>query len=216
MQRMRSPLWHPATKDVIKINFIFPALKERSVDLLYKPWPWYVAGAIIGLTVPALLLAGNKRLGISSTLRQICAACIPAGIPFLQYDWRKENWNLFFVAGILIGGFIGGVLFRNPEAVAVSPQTIEWLSGQGVAFDKELIPLELFSWHSLTTVRGFLLIVVGGFFIGFGTRYARGCTSGHGIMGLSALQWPSLVAIVCFFAGGLAVSYWVLPYILSL
>jgi uncharacterized membrane protein YedE/YeeE len=186
------------------------------MDLLYKPWPWYVAGVIIGLTVPALLLAGNRRLGISSTLRQICAACVPAGIPFLQYDWKKDGWNLFFVAGILIGGYIGGVLFKNEAAVAVSPQTVEWLSGQGVAFDKELIPRELFNWHSLATVRGFVLVVVGGFLVGFGTRYARGCTSGHGIMGLASLQWPSLVAIACFFAGGIIVSYWVLPYVLSL
>ncbi|HTF16553.1 MAG TPA: YeeE/YedE thiosulfate transporter family protein [Chryseolinea sp.] len=203
------------TKDVIKINFIFLALKEGIVELLYKPWPWYVAGAIIGLTVPVLLLAGNKPLGISSTLRQICAACIPAGIPFLQYDWKKDNWNLFFVTGVLIGGFLGGLVFRNAEGVAISEKTFNMLANN-IVVDNQLLPGELFSWQSLATTRGFLIIVVGGFLVGFGTRYAQGCTSGHGIMGLSSLQWPSLVATICFFVGGVFVSNWVLPYILAL
>lgn len=204
------------TKDVIKINFIFPLSKEHSMDFLYKPWPWYVAGIVIGLTVPALLLAGNKRLGISSTMRQICAACVPAGIPFLRYDWKKEQWNLFFVVGIVIGGFLGAVVFRNPDGVAIPEATISMLQTQGVTYDNGLLPGELFNWEALTTVRGFLLIVVGGFLVGFGTRYAQGCTSGHGIMGLASLQWPSLVATCCFFVGGIIVSHWVLPFILSL
>ena len=185
------------------------------MEVLYKPWPWYIAGTIIGLTVPTLLLAGNKRLGISSTLRQICAACVPAGIPFLQYDWKKDRWNLYFVAGILIGGFLGGMVFRNPESVAISEKTFDMLVSNIVVDDK-LIPTELFSWQSLATLRGFLIIVVGGFLVGFGTRYAQGCTSGHGIMGLASLQWPSLVATICFFVGGIIVSHWVLPYILAL
>lgn len=205
---------HFPTKDVIKINFIFGALKRTTLELLYKPWPWYVAGVIIGLTVPALLLTGNKKLGISSTLRQICAACVPAGIPFLQYDWKKEKWNLFFVGGILIGGFLGGYVFKNPEGVAITSAAANTFSN--LSYDKELIPLELFSWQSLATLRGFIVIVVGGFLVGFGTRYAQGCTSGHGIMGLASLQWPSLVATMSFFVGGIIVSQWVLPYILSL
>ena len=90
------------------------------MEFLYKPWPWYVAGPILGLSVPALLLLGNKKLGVSSTLRQICASCYPANIPFLHYDWKKDSWNLFFVSGILIGGFIGGVVLVNPDHVALS------------------------------------------------------------------------------------------------
>ncbi len=186
------------------------------MEQLSAPWPWYVTGIVIGLTVPALLIAGNKRLGVSSTLRQICAACVPAGIPLLTYNWKKEKWNLFFVAGILIGGFIGGVLLKNPDPVAISPETVGLLVSEGVVVDRELIPENLFSWSSLATLRGFLLIVAGGFMVGFGTRYAQGCTSGHGIMGLSSLQWPSLVATMSFFAGGIVFSNWVLPYILAL
>lgn len=186
------------------------------MELLYKPWPWYVAGAVIGLTVPTLLLLGNKRLGISSSLRHLCAACYPAKIPFFHYDWKKETWNLIFCLGILIGGFLGGYVFKNPEPVAVSNQTIELIHSWGVETDNDLLPNELFNWQELTALRGFLLMVVGGFLVGFGTRWAGGCTSGHGIMGLSALQWPSLVAVISFFAGGILVSHLLLPWILSL
>jgi uncharacterized protein len=173
-------------------------------SLLYKPWPWYVAGIVIGLTVPTLLLLGNKRLGISSTLRQLCAACYPANIPFFQYDWKKDSWNLFFAGGILLGGFLGGYVFANPEPVAISAQTQIMLSAWGISLE------------NLVTSKGFLVMIAGGFLVGFGTRYAGGCTSGHGIMGLSALQWPSLVATASFFVGGILFSHFILPYILSL
>src|SRR5690349_22660818 len=184
------------------------------LELLHKPWPWYVAGPIIGLTVPTLLLLGNKKLGISSTLRQICAACYPANIPFLQYDWKKDSWNLYFVGGILIGGFIGGHVLANPDPVALTEKTKAILSSYGLHLQPGLMPEELFNFRSVLTLKGFLLMVVGGFMIGFGTRYARGCTSGHGILGLSALQWPSLVATACFFIGGILFNKFVLPYIL--
>jgi uncharacterized membrane protein YedE/YeeE len=186
------------------------------MDAFYKPWPWYVAGPVIGLTVPILLLLGNKKLGISSTLRQISAACYPAKIPLFNYDWKKESWNLFFAAGLLIGGFIGGYIFRNPEPVAISPETIAYLKSLGIHEPDGLLPRELFNWSALTSVKGFVLMIVGGFLVGFGTRYAQGCTSGHGILGLSALQWPSLLATASFFIGGILFSRFVLPYILSL
>lgn len=186
------------------------------MEFLYAPWPWYVAGAVIGLTVPTLLLLGNKKLGISSTLRQICAACYPAKIPFFHYDWKKDSWNLFFAAGILLGGFLGGYVFANPEPVAVTAETKNLFLSWGLDDVEGLLPRELFNWENLITAKGFLLMIVGGFLVGFGTRYAGGCTSGHGILGLSALQWPSLVATACFFIGGIVVSHFVLPYILAL
>lgn len=186
------------------------------MDVLYKPWPWYVAGPVIGLTVPLLLLLGNKRLGISSTLRQIGSACIPGDAQFKDYDWKKDSWNLFFAAGILIGGYLGGMLFANPDAIILSPDTIKLLHSYNLSDPQGLLPQELFNWPSLLTLKGFLLMIVGGFMVGFGTRYAGGCTSGHGILGLSALQWPSLVATASFFLGGILVSYLMLPYILTL
>jgi uncharacterized membrane protein YedE/YeeE len=186
------------------------------MDLLYKPWPWYIAGPIIGLSVPALLWIGNKNLGISSTLRQICAATYPSSIKFLNYDWKKDSWNLFFAAGILIGGFIGGYVFANPEPVAVSSETTSLFSSWGLDTTSGLLPPEIFNWDTLFSLKGFLMIIVGGFLVGFGTRYAGGCTSGHGILGLSALQWPSLLATMSFFIGGILFSYLVVPYVLSL
>ncbi|HEX5555881.1 MAG TPA: YeeE/YedE thiosulfate transporter family protein, partial [Chitinophagaceae bacterium] len=115
--------------------------------LLHSPWPWYIAGPLIGLTVPALLLSGNKKLGVSSSLRDICAACVPADIPFLHYDWKKNSWNLFFVAGILIGGFIAGQVFANPLPVAISPATVRDLHSLDVRTGSGLLPANLFNWH---------------------------------------------------------------------
>ena len=186
------------------------------MQFLTAPWPWYVAGPIIGLTVPLLLLLGNKRLGISSTLRQICAMCVPADIPLFNYDWKKDSWNLFFVAGVGLGGLIGGILLANPNPVALSEHTVSYLSGMGINDFNGLMPVELFNWNSLLTTKGIYLMIVGGFMVGFGTRYARGCTSGHGILGLSALQWPSLIATMSFFAGGILFSHFILPLILQL
>lgn len=186
------------------------------LDWLQQPWPWYIAGPLIGLTVPALLLLGNKSFGISSSLRHVCAACLPAKIPFFQYDWKKEIWNLFFVAGVLVGGFIAAQWLANPNPVQVNPKLAEELAGYGITQYDSLIPAEVFSWSSLMSVKGIFMIVVGGFLVGFGTRYAGGCTSGHAIMGLSNLQWPSLVATCCFMAGGFIMANLFLPFILKL
>jgi len=186
------------------------------LELLNKPWPWYVAGPLIGLMVPLLLILGNKTFGISSSLRHICAMCLPGSISFFDYNWRKEMWNLFFVAGILIGGFIASSFLGNSEPVQLNPLLIEELQRKGVNDFSGLMPGDLFNWKMLITLKGFILMVVGGFLVGFGTRYAGGCTSGHSIMGLSTLQWPSLVATCCFMAGGFIMANLVLPSILAL
>lgn len=186
------------------------------IDWLSQPWPWYVSGPLIGLTVPALLLLGNKAFGVSSSLRHICAACIPAKIPFFQYDWKKEIWNLFFVAGILLGGIVVAVFLQNPEPVSVNPKLVIELRQYGINKYEGLVPADLFNWSNVLTLKGFIMMVVGGFLVGFGTRYAGGCTSGHAIMGLSNLQWPSLVATISFMAGGFLVANLILPFILKL
>ena len=186
------------------------------IDLIKQPWPWYIAGPLIGLTVPALLLIGNKSFGISSSLRHVCAMCIPANISFFKYDWKKESWNLFFVFGIFLGGIIAALFLANPNAVILDPNLTTELATYGITDNSQLLPTQLFSWESLVTLRGFIMIVVGGFLVGFGTRYAGGCTSGHAIMGISNLQWPSLVATICFMIGGLLMANFILPIILSL
>ncbi len=186
------------------------------LEFLKQPWPWYVAGPLIGLTVPFLLLIGNKSFGISSSLRHTCAACIPNKIPFFDYDWKKEIWNLFFVGGIILGGFISFLLLHNPENIVVASSLTEHLSQFGISTAQGYEPTEIFSWEGLFTLRGFILLVVGGFLVGFGTRYAGGCTSGHSIMGLSNLQWPSLVATIFFMLGGIFMTHLILPLILNL
>lgn len=186
------------------------------LEFLKEPWPWYIAGPLVGLTVPLLLILGNKSFGISSSLRHICASCIPANIPFFKYNWKKEVWNLFFVLGIFIGGIIAVQLLSNPSDIEVNPALKEQLAGYGITNFSNLVPQDIMNWESLFTLRGFLIMVVGGFLVGFGTRYAGGCTSGHAIMGISNLQWPSLVATVCFMIGGFVMANLILPFILSL
>ena len=186
------------------------------LDILKNPWPWYIAGPLIGLTVPVLLIIGNKAFGISSSLRHICAACIPANIPFFKYEWTKEIWNLFFVGGILLGGFLAMSLLANPNPVEIHPNLASELSTYGITNFESMVPVDVFNWGALLTLKGFIIMVIGGFLIGFGTRYAGGCTSGHAIMGLSTLQWPSLIATCCFMVGGIIMANFILPFILSL
>ncbi len=186
------------------------------IEIIKQPWPWYVAGPLIGLTVPALLIIGNKSFGISSSLRHICASCMPANIPFFKYNWKKEVWNLFFVFGIFLGGAIAINLLSNPNPIEVNPKLAQELAGYGITNFNNLVPQDIMNWQSLFTLKGFLLMVVGGFLVGFGTRYAGGCTSGHAIMGLSNLQLPSLIATISFMIGGFIMANLILPIILSL
>jgi uncharacterized protein len=186
------------------------------MDLFKQPWPWYVAGVLIGLMVPALLLIGNRHFGISANLRHICAACFPGKINFFQYDWKKESWNLLFAGGILLGGFIAATLLQDPSPVSVDPRLMQELNSYGIRDNSRLLPPEIFSFENLLTLRGFILLIAGGFLVGFGTRYAGGCTSGHAIMGLSNLQWPSLIATICFMVGGFIMANLILPFLLRL
>ena len=183
-------------------------------DLLTAPWPWYVAGPAIGLFVPAMLLLGNEPFGISSNLRHLCAAIAPAGIEFFGYDWKRTgSRNLAFLAGILAGSFIAA-RWMDGGPVRIDPDTAAALLRLGVQDFGGLVPSDVFSWTQLLTVRGAVLILGGGFLVGFGTAYAGGCTSGHGISGLAAFDLASLIAVVSFFAGGLLATYVLLPAIL--
>ncbi len=184
------------------------------IEILRQPWPWYISGPLIGLMVPVLLIAGNKTFGISSSLRHICAVCIPAKIPFFTYDWKKEIWNLVLVAGIVIGGFIAVTLLMNDSPIQLNPKLTSELAGYGITDYHSILPEQLFNFQQLFTLKGFVLIVGGGFLVGFGTRYAGGCTSGHSIMGISNLQLPSIIATVCFMVGGFIMANLILPFIL--
>ena len=186
------------------------------IEILKQPWPWWISGPLIGLTVPVLLISGNKVFGLSSSLRHICAACFPGNISFFNYDWKKEAWNLFFAAGILIGSFVAWNWLSDYHQININNKLLSELNNYGITDYSQVVPKEVINWNTLFTLKGFILIVVGGFLVGFGTRYGEGCTSGHAISGLSNLQWPSLVATISFMAGGFAMSNFLLPLILKL
>lgn len=188
---------------------------EQFIEWIKQPWPWWVAGPLIGLTVPILLIIGNKSFGISSSLRHVCAMCVPANIPFFTYNWKKEMWNIVFVIGILIGGFVATAIFANPEAIVIAESTQQDLALLGITDYSSLMPAEIFNWSNLFTVKGLIFFVIGGFLVGFGTRYAGGCTSGHAIMGISSLQWPSLVATIFFMIGGFLMTHFLLAPLMS-
>ena len=189
-------------------------------DLLAAPWPWYVAGPLIGLVVPALLLAGGKVFGISANLRHMCAAT-PAPDrwkpSFLRYDWRQSGaWNLVFILGVALGGLLVLALMGAPDAGgSISEATRQDLAALGVMDPSGLVPSSVFNWRSLFTPSGLILMGGGGFLVGFGARYAGGCTSGHAISGLADLQPQSLVAVLGFFAGGLLATFALLPLVLG-
>ena len=182
------------------------------MDFLTQPWPWYIAGPIIGLFIPFLLITANKALGISSSLRHACAACVPANIPFFTYDWKKDGmWNILFVVGVILGGVLGGYIFANPDPINLSQATYSDLAALGITDFTGLVPSEIFNWEFAFTLPGFIILGVGGFLVGFGARYAGGCTSGHAISGLSNLQLASLIAVIGFFAGGLIITHFIYP-----
>lgn len=185
------------------------------------PWPWYVAGPLLGLTVPALLLLGNKEFGISSSLRHACAA-FGAGrtgggrLPLFRYDWRREGgWNLLFALGVVAGGALATTLLADPAPLRVAPATRHALAALGVPVDGGLAPAGIFGTAALLSPASLLLLAGGGFLVGFGARYAGGCTSGHAITGLSHLQRASLVAVLGFFGGGLLMTHVLLPLVLG-
>lgn len=179
--------------------------------------PWYIAGPLTGLVVPMLLLIGNKSFGISSSLRHTCAVVYRGGNPKLAYDWKREGvWNLIFVAGLFVGGWVAVRWLGAGGPVDVAPAVESAFAGWGVGPSTGLLPAEIFSWANLGSLPGLLTIVGGGFLVGFGARWAGGCTSGHGITGSSNLDKASLIAVASFFVGGL-IAHWVLvPRILSL
>jgi len=191
-----------------------PFFDRSHMDIFATFWPWYITGPLIGLYVPVLYILINRHFGVSSTFRDICAAALRPGAQYFQYNWKEHRWRLVFVAGIAFGGFLGAGSLRTSPLTQISAHTLSALTRLGVEDFATLIPGDLFSLRSLATLRGLLLCVGGGFLVGFGTRWAEGCTSGHSIHGLATFQRASLVATVCFFLGGLFSTHILLPAIL--
>ncbi|GAA5027097.1 hypothetical protein GCM10011506_13360 [Marivirga lumbricoides] len=190
---------------------------NQVIDWISQPWPWYVAGPLIALVMFSMLFFG-KSFGLSSNLRTMCSI-LGAGksCDFFDFNWRDQMWNLIFATGLVLGGLITHLYLSNDQPVHISASTIAELQSYGIENPgKNVVPKEIFNWEALFTLKGFIFMVVGGFLVGFGTRYAGGCTSGHAISGLSNLQPASLLAVIGFFIGGLVMTYFILPYLLIL
>ncbi len=183
-------------------------------SMVSSPWPWYVAGPLIGLMVPALLLFDNRQFGISSTLRDFCAVVRPGKLEYFNYSVKEQLWRNWLVLGVLIGGWLASQLWE-PVQVGISQQTIQDLSALGITNFSGYVPSELFNWKELFGLHGLVFVFTGGFMIGFGTRWADGCTAGHAITGLSLLSPASLLAVVGFFIGGLFTTHFLLPILLT-
>jgi len=182
------------------------------IEFLSQPWPWYVAGPLITMVMLSMLFFG-KTFGISSNLRTMCSA-VGAGkkVSFFNFDWKSGIWNLVFLLGTVIGGLVSATLLNSPDPIELNPETVQILSNYNIT-NSGVLPEELFGRDVLFSLKGIFLLVLGGFLVGFGARYAGGCTSGHAISGLSNLQWPSLVAVIGFFIGGLLMVHVFFPLI---
>jgi uncharacterized membrane protein YedE/YeeE len=184
------------------------------IEHILNPWPWYVSGPLIAV-VMFLLLYFGQTFGMSSNLRTLCAmGGAHKFSEFFKFDWRSQKWNLMVVVGAVLGGFIAHFYLSNPIDINLNPTTVNQLEALGFNnAGKSLLPTELFDWSEVLSIKGLAILIIGGFLVGFGTRYAGGCTSGHAITGLSSLQWISLVAVIGFFIGGLVMIHFIFPLI---
>lgn len=184
------------------------------MDSILQPWPWYISGPLIAIIMATLVLFG-KTFGMSSNLRTLCSIG-GAGkyADFFKLDWKSQRWNLIVLIGAVIGGFIAVTFLSDNSNIALNPQTISDLDELGFQeVGSSLLPPEIYSWDSILNIKALIIMIVAGFMVGFGTRYAGGCTSGHAITGLSNLQLPSLIAVIGFFIGGLLMTHFILPLI---
>ena len=184
------------------------------MNIIFQTWPWYVSGFLIGMIMLSLIYFG-KAFGMSSNLRSLCSMA-GAGkyVSFFNFDWKSQRWNLVVVLGAMLGGFIAVHFMSDPSNVDINPKTIAQLAQLGIdAPNGKLMPDALFGTQIWQSPKSILILLIGGILIGFGTRYAGGCTSGHAISGLSNLQLPSLKAVIGFFIGGLIMAHFLLPLI---
>lgn len=182
------------------------------MNFIYQTWHWSISGFIIGMIMLSLIYFG-KAFGMSSNLRSLCSMTgIGSKVPFFDWDWKGQKWNLIVVIGAMIGGFVASHFLNDISNVAINPKTIEKLTLLGIdAPNGKLLPDTLFATSIFESPKMILILVLGGIFIGFGSRYAGGCTSGHAISGLSNLQIPSLKAVIGFFIGGLLMAHFIFP-----
>ena len=155
---------------------------------------WYLAGGAIGLALILFLWLGNISLGASTGFESLCSL-ISEREYFAAQRQPENRWRFFFFAGLLIGG-------------AVSAMG----SDQGWHLITSLGHFDQWVSDSLLAKIGFGAI--GGLFIGLGTRLADGCTSGHGIFGLSTLNPASLAATLTFMVSAI-ITTWLFVWVVG-
>ncbi|NQV77313.1 MAG: YeeE/YedE family protein [Lutibacter sp.] len=184
------------------------------MDFITQPWAWYIAGPIISL-VMFLLFYFGERFGVSSNLETFCS--IGGAGKFVNYfkiDWKENAWNLIFIAGAIAGGFIASYWLSPSDVIALNTKTVQDLADIGITnAGTTYLPDEIFSIDTMLSIKGFFILLIAGIMVGFGSRWAGGCTSGHAIVGLSNLEIPSLISVIGFFIGGLIMTWVILPLI---
>jgi len=191
------------------------------IEFLSQPWHWAISGAMI-VFVMFLLLWFGGNFGASANLRTMCAIGGAGNkTSFFNYEWKSQIWNIVFILSAIIGGYIATTILASPEPVEIAQSTQDYLQSVGISTPQTIedgfgyVPNEIFSIDNFMSSKNLFLLIFGGFMVGFGARYAGGCTSGHAISGLSNLQLPSLIAVIGFFIGGLTMTWLVLPSILK-
>lgn len=183
------------------------------MEFILQPWPWYLSGFLIAFSMFLMFYFG-KQLSISSNLENLCSIS-GAGkwMDYFKFDLRKKRWNIAFMLGLIVGGFLTTSFLVNDQKVLISQETITDLQELGFENPGEsYLPSKMFSIKSMT-VKSVSILLIGGFLIGFGARYAGGCTSGHAIVGLSSFELPSLISTIGFFIGGLIMTWFIYPLI---
>ncbi len=137
-------------------------------------WPFWAGGAAIGTFLLTFLVYGRRMLGVSTGFEDVCAA------PFTAQ--ARKSWRLPFMVGIAAGGLLASTL-SGGVVLTTAMGTFDTL------------------WHASLPVK-IALFTTGGILIGFGTRLAGGCTSGHGISGVAQLAPSSLIATATFMSSG--------------
>lgn len=162
--------------------------------LLLERWSPYIAGIGIGILSWFTFLLSDKPIGCSTSfvttsgmIEKLFQGDKVNRKAYYQKHIPAINWQLLFVIGIFIGAFLSA-----------------WLSGQ---FEFRWLPQKWLSKFGLTPVLRTTTAFLGGILMGLGSRWANGCTSGHGISGAMQLTVSSWLATICFFAGGLIVAF---------
>jgi uncharacterized membrane protein YedE/YeeE len=182
------------------------------MSVFFQTWPWYVSGFLIGMVMLFLIYFG-KNFGMSTNLQSLCSMTgLGKKIDYFDFDWKANRWNFVVVLGAMVGGFVAVHFMSDSSNVAINPKTIQQLAQLGIEAPKgKLMPDALFGTTIWESPKRLFILLFGGILIGFGVRYAGGCTSGHAISGLSNLQIPSLKAVIGFFIGGLIMAHFLLP-----